>query len=208
MSESLFLNKVADLRPTILHLFLQNTSGGCYWWYINGLMWNITIKREAKGNILEKTCYSLSPDTLFYKQHFSKHRHAEIGKKIKQMLGKPLRVNFGYLKTIHILHPYYHPTFIRHILQKKQKKQKNKCVYIHDIIRLIIITVKTTMKNRSHRYDTNRLRSRHGHKYSKYKNCLVMMILTCIKQHLSNIWNSIHEKVKQHWDWVERKRCL
>ena len=26
------------------------------------------------------------------------------------------------------------------------------------------------MKNRSHRYDINRLKSRHRHKYSKYKN--------------------------------------
>ena len=25
------------------------------------------------------------------------------------------------------------------------------------------------MKSKSHRYDTNRSRSRHGHKYSKYK---------------------------------------
>ena len=25
-----------------------------------------------------------------------------------------------------------------------------------------------------------------------------------IKQHLRNIWSSIHEKVKQHWDWVEK----
>ena len=30
-----------------------------------------------------------------------------------------------------------------------------------------------------------------------------MMMLKCIKQqHLSNIWSSIHEKVKQHWGWV------
>ena len=30
-----------------------------------------------------------------------------------------------------------------------------------------------------------------------------------IKQHLSNIWRSIHKKVKQHWGWVEKKkRCL
>ena len=35
------------------------------------------------------------------------------------------------------------------------------------------------MKNRSHRYDINRPRSRHGHKYSKYKNGLVMMMLIC-----------------------------
>ena len=33
-------------------------------------------------------------------------------------------------------------------------------------------------------------------------------MLTCIKQHLSNIWSSIHEKVKQHWGWVEKKAML
>ena len=35
-----------------------------------------------------------------------------------------------------------------------------------------------------------------------------MMMLTCITQHLSNIWSSIHEKAKQHWGWVEKKQCL
>ena len=40
--------------------------------------------------------------------------------------------------------------------------------------------------NRSHRYDTNRLRYRHGHKFSKYKTFLSMMMLLRIKQHLSN----------------------
>ena len=24
------------------------------------------------------------------------------------------------------------------------------------------------------------------------------------KQHLSNIWSSVHEKVKQHWELVEK----
>ena len=47
---------------------------------------------------------------------------------------------------------------------------------------------------------------RHGLKYSENKKCLSMMMLVCIKQHLSNIWSSIHEKVKQHWGWVEKKR--
>ena len=28
------------------------------------------------------------------------------------------------------------------------------------------------------------------------------------KQHLSNIWSSIHYKVKQHWGWVEKRYCL
>ena len=35
------------------------------------------------------------------------------------------------------------------------------------------------------------------------------MMLICIKQQLSNIWSSIHEKVKQHWGSVKKKTfCL
>ena len=34
---------------------------------------------------------------------------------------------------------------------------------------------------------------------------LGMRILKCNNQHLSNIWNSIHEKVKQYWGWVEKE---
>ena len=30
------------------------------------------------------------------------------------------------------------------------------------------------------------------------------MMVICIKQHLSNIWSSIYEKVKQHWGRVEK----
>ena len=59
------------------------------------------------------------------------------------------------------------------------------------------------MKKRSHRYDINRPRPRHGHKYKMYEvpqNDDGSMI----KQHLSNIWSSIHVKVKQHWGWVEK----
>ena len=48
-----------------------------------------------------------------------------------------------------------------------KNKQKNKCVCIHEIMRLIIMKLKMKMKNRSHRYDINRSRSRHGQKYSK-----------------------------------------
>ena len=64
------------------------------------------------------------------------------------------------------------------------------------------------MKKSSHRYDINRPRSRDGHKYSTYKNYHITIMLICIKQQLSNIWNSIHEKVKQHWVWVGKKHCL
>ena len=59
------------------------------------------------------------------------------------------------------------------------------------------------MKNRSHRYDINKLRVRHEHKYIKYKMRISMMIV-CTKQYLSNILSSVHEKVKQHWGWVEQ----
>ena len=60
----------------------------------------------------------------------------------------------------------------------------------------------------SHRYDINRRRSRHGHNYGKCKNCLSMMMPTCIKQNLSNIWSSIYEKLKQHLGWVEKNGLL
>ena len=49
-------------------------------------------------------------------------------------------------------------------------------------------------KNRSNRYDINRPRRCHGHKYTKFKICLHIMMVVSIRQHLS----LIHEKDKQH----------
>ena len=49
-------------------------------------------------------------------------------------------------------------------------------------------------KNESQRYDINWFRPRHGHKYTKYKMCLNIMMVIYIKQHLKNTWSSIHEK--------------
>ena len=83
--------------------------------------------------------------------------------KIKQMLSNTLGLNFRFLKIIHIFHPCYHPEIIGCILNK----QKSKRVFIQEITRLIIMKMKMEMKNRSHRCDLNRPRSRHGHKYSK-----------------------------------------
>ena len=57
-------------------------------------------------------------------------------------------------------------------------------------------------------YGINRHRPRHGHKYTKYKKCISMMMFIYVKQHLSNIWSSVHEKVKQNWGWVKIKCCL
>ena len=50
----------------------------------------------------------------------------------------------------------------------------------------------------------NRPRPRYRHKYTKYKICLSIMMVLYVKQHLSNIWGSIHEIVKRHWAWVEK----
>ena len=64
------------------------------------------------------------------------------------------------------------------------------------------------MKKRSHIYNINGTRPRHGYKYTKYKTKKCIMMVICIKQHLSNIWSSVHEKAKQHWGRVEKKGCL
>ena len=107
--------------------------------------------------------------------------------KIKQMLRDTLRVchlrfwTFAIWKLCTILQPRYYPKIIGHILVKN--KQKNKCVCFNEIIRLIIMKMEMKMKNTSHRYDINRTRFSHEHKYSKYKKHLSMTMLTCITQH-------------------------
>ena len=58
-----------------------------------------------------------------------------------------------------------------------KKSEKRSCVCFNEII---LIIMKKKMKNRSHRHNINRMRSRCGHKYTKYK------VLICIKQHISN----------------------
>ena len=78
-------------------------------------------------------------------------------------------------------YPRYHLKIIK-------IKQKSKFVCIHEIMRLIVMTMKIKIKDRSHRYDIIRPRSRHGHNCSKYKKCFDMMMLIYIKQQLiSNI---------------------
>ena len=121
------------------------------------------------------------------------------------MLSNIQRMNFCYLKIIPNVHPSYDTGIIRHSVRNKRK---NSCVCIHQVMWLIIMKMKMEVNISSHVYDINRPRSWHGHKYSKWKKCLSIMMLVCIKEHLSNIWSSVHEKVKQHWGWVEKRRCL
>ena len=87
---------------------------------------------------------------------------------MKEMLSNTLKLNFGYLKIIHILHQRYHPKIIGNIIKYKQKKQV--CLYLWDY------TINHN-ENGLHRYDINRPGSRHGHKYSKFNNCLSMMVV-------------------------------
>ena len=60
------------------------------------------------------------------------------------MLSNTARLDFCYLKVIHILYPRYHPKIIEYILKNKQNK---KCVGVHKIIQLIIMKMKMKMKD-------------------------------------------------------------
>ena len=68
-----------------------------------------------------------------------------------------------------------------------KKYAKNKYAYLNEDIWLMAIKMRLNMKNRSSRYDINRPRCRHGYKYTKCEICLDIMMVICIKQHLSNI---------------------
>ena len=51
------------------------------------------------------------------------------------------------------------------------------------------------MKDRSHKYDINRPRPSHGHKYTIYKMCLSIIMAIYIKQHQATFE-------------AQKKRCL
>ena len=84
------------------------------------------------------------------------------------MLSNTLRLNFCYLKIIHILHSHYHPKIIIYILKNKQK-DKSVCIHDYTINR----NENEDENDISNIYDINlstrknRPRSRHGHKYSR-----------------------------------------
>ena len=94
------------------------------------------------------------------------------------MLSCTPSLSFSYSAIIYIHHPYYHPKIKGHILKDRQE---SRCVFIHEIIHLIIMKIKMKMKNRPYRYDKNRPRSRPEHKCSKYEMCLSIIIVICIK---------------------------
>ena len=141
----------------------------------------------------------------FFKEGEISLRWARPLKRAKQMLNNTLRLNIWFSKIIHVLDPGYLPRIIGHVLKNKQN---NKYVCNHEIKRLTIKKRNMKRKNRSHRCDINKPRSRHEHKYSKYKKCLTIVMLICINQHLSNTWSSNHEKVMQDCGRIEKNVLL
>ena len=118
---------------------------------IKCLFWN------ANDSVVQVMISITSVVTLWYRPCYKNMLHAFLisnkqlllpkpgwnWQKIRQMLSKTLRLNFCYFKIIHVLYPRYH-------LKLKETYTKNKrndkCVCIHEIIRLIKMKIKTKMK--------------------------------------------------------------
>ena len=135
--------------------------------------------------------------TLFYKQHFHKQRQTGIGKKLSNTL--TLFENYSFSSST---------LSSKNIRRYSKKSTKSKCVCFDDVIWIITMKITLKMNNKSQSYNLVRPRPRHWHKYIKYKMCPSIMMVIWNKQHLSNIWSSNDQKVKQHWGWVQKKRCL
>ena len=117
--------------------------------------------------------------TFFYKQHFKSSARLKLAKNQANVKEHP---EAELLLLEHISHSSF-TLSSKNI--RKYSKNISKKTNVSVFMRLIIIKMKMKTTNRSHRYSINRPRSRHGHKYSKYKKCLSMMMLIRIKQHLS-----------------------
>ena len=108
--------------------------------------------------------------------------------KIRQKLSSTLSLNFRFLKTICYLYPRYHPETIDDILKNAHTKTATVLITLYDKWQWkwswkgkIDHMDELKRKNRSHGCDTNRPRPRHKHKYTKYKMCLNIMMVICIK---------------------------
>ena len=126
--------------------------------------------------------------SFFFKQHFYKQRQVKFGKNSSKCWATLW--NFVIWKSFTF--------FVDIIIQMNGNILKiNKRTHesdIHEIVWLIMRKMKTKAKNRSHRFDINKPRSRHWNKYRTHKKGLTMMMLIWIKQHLSKSWSLIHWK--------------
>ena len=112
---------------------------------------------------------------------------------MKQKLSNTLKLNFCFLKIIPILHPCYHPKLIWDVLKNGQKTSVSVLMRSYDYM---YWKWSSKWKNGLHRYDINRTKQTHGHKHTKYKICLSIMMVMCNKQHLSNIWSWSLKKLR------------
>ena len=97
--------------------------------------------------------------------------------KTKQMLSNTLMLNFCYQYSLSTLSSKNNRT-------NSKISIKNKCVCIHEIIRLMIVRMMMKMKNRSHRHDINSSSSRQK------------VIMRSVSSTRVNIWSLVHVKVK------------
>ena len=140
--------------------------------------------------------------SIFYEQYFTFIRNARLKLAKNQANAKQ------HPEAELLLFEKYSLSLLR--LSSKNNRRyskkctKNKYLCLNVVIWLMTMKRPLKLKIKSHRYDINRPRSRHGQKHTKYKMCLSKMMVICIKQDLSNIWSSIHEKVKLHWGWIEK----
>ena len=123
------------------------------------------------------------------------------------MLSNTLKLNFWYLKFIHILRP----KVLGYILKNKPK---NKCACIHEIIRIIIMKMKIKMKNRS-QCNINRPIISHKNHWNQlhFYEKVLKMCHTCSKiprippptnSMLCQVWKSY---VRQWWPGMTKQTC-
>ena len=68
--------------------------------------------------------------------------------------------------------------------------------------------MKMKIKNRSYRYDINGPRSRHGHKYSKYRKGLVWWCLCLSSNTYATFEGQFMKKFSNTEAELKKKRCL
>ena len=64
------------------------------------------------------------------------------------------------------------------------------------------------MKNRSQRCNITRPRPRHGHKYTKYKLCLSIMMAICVKQQLTTFEAQFMKKLRNTEAELKKKKTF
>ena len=132
----------------------------------------------------------------FYKQHFYKQPQAEIISNPRLKLAKNQAKAKQHPQAKLLLFEHYllssFTLSFKHNRKYSEKCTRNKCVCFNDVTWLMVTKIRLKMEKRSQRYVINR----HGPKYTKYEMCLSIIMVTSIKQHLNDIWSSVHEKVK------------